>query len=178
MNKTAAITIAIGTAILCGCILQKNSNFLDVRRIFIQHIRIFKENAFQMVGIYIAPVLLSVGFAEIKCLDKEILGNLNIVLSILTAMFFSVLSILGAFSKEGKSENYKKLLKETFNTTIFEVLLCLMLLFISFVLLFIGNFKESFYLKIESGVIYYLSMVMILNILVVVKRIKVLFDNQ
>ena len=93
-------------------------------------------------------------------------------------MFFSVLSILCSFDKERKNENYKQLLKETFNTSIFEIILCLLLLFISFIVLFIGEFKESVALKIISGIIYYLTMVTILNILVVIKRIKVLFDNQ
>lgn len=69
-------------------------------------------------------------------------------------------------------------MKETFNTTIFEIILCLLLLFISFIVLFIGDFKESIALRIASGTIYYLTMITILNILVVIKRIKVLFDNQ
>jgi hypothetical protein len=72
---------------------------------------------------------------------------------------------------------YKRLLKETFNATIFESILCLLLLFLSFVTLFAGEFEQSLYLQIVSGCIYYLSIVAVLNILVIIKRLKVLFDN-
>lgn len=121
---------------------------------------------------------MAIGLAEIKFIDKDILSNLHIILSILTAMFLSILSILCSFNKEKKNENYSQLLKETFNTSIFEIILCLLLLFISFIVLFIGDFKQSIALKTISGIIYYLTMITILNILVVIKRIKVLFDNQ
>lgn len=178
MNTISTILLIIGSVILCLCFLLKHSNFLDIRQIFVQHFCIFQGNILQLIGIFFTPILFAVGLAEIKCIDKDILSNLNIILSILTAMFFSVLSILCSFDKERKNENYKQLLKETFNTSIFEIILCLLLLFISFIVLFIGEFKESVALKIISGIIYYLTMVTILNILVVIKRIKVLFDNQ
>lgn len=61
---------------------------------------------------------------------------------------------------------------------VFVIMLCLLLLLILFIVLFIGGFKQSIALKIASGTIYYLTMITILNILVVVKKIKVLFDNQ
>ena len=49
---------------------------------------------------------------------------------------------------------------------------------ISFIVLFIGVFEKTVILKIVSGIIYYLTIVAILNILVIIKRIKVLFDNK
>lgn len=178
MNTISATLLIIGFVVLCLCLCVKHSNFLDIRQIFIQHFCIFKGNPLQLIGIFFAPMLLAVGLVEVKYIDKDVLNNLNIILSILTAMFLSILSILCSFSKDGKNENYKQLLKETFNTTIFEIILCLLLLFISFIILFIGDFKESIALKIASSAIYYLTMITILNILVVIKRIKVLFDNQ
>lgn len=178
MSTISAILFTIGSVVLCLCLCVKHSNFLDIRKIFIQHFSVFKENPLQLIGIFFTPILLTVGLVEIKCINKDILSNLNIILSILTAMFLSILSILCSFNKIKKGENYKQLLKETFNTTIFEIILCLLLLFISFIILFINDFKESIPLKIASGAIYYLTMITILNILVVIKRIKVLFDKQ
>ena len=178
MSTISVILIIIGFTVLCLCLCAKHSNFFDIRQIFIQHFCVFKGNPLQLIGIFFAPMLITAGLIEIKYIDKDILSNLNIILSILTAMFLSILSILCSFSKEGKNENYKQLLKETFNTTIFEIVLCLLLLFISFIVLFIGDFRESVALKIVGGIIYYLTMIAILNILVVIKRMKVLFDNQ
>ncbi len=178
MSTLSIILFAISSAILLFSLMCKNSNFLDIRQIFVQHFRIFKGNPLQLISLFFVPVLIAVGIVEVKCIDKDILSNLNIILSILTAMFFSMLSILCAFDKGKGTTVYQQLLKETFNTTVFEIILCLILLFISFVLLFIGNYDDSIVLKCVSGIIYYLTIITILNILVVIKRIKVLFDNQ
>ena len=169
MNNASIILFIVGTVVLIFSFSLKMSNFLDVRSIFLEHFSVFKGNPLQLVSIFIVPVLFSIG----------ILNNLNINLSILIAMFFSTLSILCAFAdKDNKNSKYKQLLKETFNATIFEALVCLLLLFISFVTLFIGEFKQSLYLQIISGSIYYLAIVAVLNILVIIKRLKVLFENK
>ena len=173
MNNIITILCIIGGLVLLLSLLPKNSNFLDVRSIFAQHFNVFRGNWLQFFGIFIVPILFS-----IRCVDKEILNNLNIVLSILIAMFFSVLSILSAIDGQIRRDKYQQLLTETFTTTIFEIILCLLLLLISFIVLFIGVFEKTVILKIISGIIYYLTIVTILNILVIIKRIKVLFDNK
>lgn len=178
MNNIITILCIIGGLVLLLSLLPKNSNFLDIRSIFAQHFKVFKGNWLQFVSIFIVPILFSIGIVQVRCVDKEILNNLNIVLSILIAMFFSILSILSAFDGRTRGNKYQQLLIETFTTTIFEVIICLLLLLISFIVLFIGTFEETAILKIASWIIYYLTIVAILNILVIIKRIKVLFDNK
>lgn len=168
----------MGCTILLFSLMLKNSNFLDIHQIFIQHFQVFKGNPLQFFSIFLVPIFLAVGIVEVKCVDKDILSNLNIILSILIAMFFSILSILCSIDKENKNDKYRQLLKETFNTTVFEIIICLVLLFVSFTVLFVGSFDKSMTLEIVSGAIYYLAIVLILNILIVIKRIKVLFDNK
>ena len=177
MNTISIALLGVGGIVLLFSLLQKNSNFLDIRFVFIQHFKVFKRNYLQLISIFLVPALFAIGIARIRCVDKDVLNNLNIVLSILTAMFFSILSILSTLTKENKSEKYQQLLKETFTSTLFEVILCLLLLVISFMALFIGNYEVSVVLTITSAVIYYLALVAILNILAIIKRIKVLFDN-
>ena len=99
MNTISFILFIIGSVVLFLCLCAKHSNFLDIRQIFIQHFCVFKGNILQLIGIF-SPILLAIGLTEIKCVDKDILSNLNIILSILTAMFLSVLSILCSFNKE------------------------------------------------------------------------------
>ena len=179
MNIISAILFTMGTVILVLGFSLKMSNFLDIRRIFLDYFSVFKGNPLQLASIFIVPILFSIGIVRMRCVDKEILNNLNIVLSVLVAMFFSTLSILCAFEdKNSKNQTYKRLLKETFNAAIFEAIICLLLLFISFITLFIGKFEQSLYLQIVSGSIYYLAFVAVLNILVIIKRLKVLFDNK
>lgn len=179
MNSISVILFIIGAVILVFSFFLKMSNFLDVRKIFSEHFSVFKGNPIQLISIFIVPFLFSVGIVRIRCVDREILNNLNIVLSILIAMFFSTLSILCAFKDKGNTNSvYNRLLKETFNATIFEAIICLLLLLISFITLFVGEFGRSCYLQMVSGSIYYLAIVAVLNILVIIKRLKVLFDNK
>lgn len=143
MNNIITILCIIGGLVLLLSLLPKNSNFLDVRSIFAQHFNVFRGNWLQFFGIFIVPILFSIGIVQIRCVDKEILNNLNIVLSILIAMFFSVLSILSAIDGQIRRDEYQQLLTETFTTTIFEIILCLLLLLISFIVLFIGVFEKN-----------------------------------
>lgn len=68
--------------------------------------------------------------------------------------------------------------KETFNAVMFECILCILVLAASFTLLFINDFSGSWQLTVASGVIYYLSLVIVFNIFVIIKRLKVLFEHR
>lgn len=177
MNTISAILFIIGFVVLCLCLCVKHSNFLDIRQIFIQHLSVLKGNPLQLIGIFLAPLLLAIGLSELKCIDVDILINLDMMLSVLATILLLSLGVLCSVGKV-KNENHKQLLKETVNTTIFELILFLLLFFGSFIVLIICDFKESIALKIVSCIIYYLTMLIILNVLVVIKRIKVIFDNQ
>lgn len=168
--------VMLVTIVLIFTILQKNSNFLDVRSIFREHIRIFNGNTLQLLSIFIVPLVYSIAIVRIKLIDEIIINNLNIVLSIIIAMLFSITSILSAFNNTVSNEKYKTLLRQTFNTAIFEVILCLFTLLISFIVLFIGKTDGNVIHHIISITLYYMPMVILLNILILLKRIKILFD--
>lgn len=139
MNSISIILFVVGTVILVVSFSLKMSNFLDVCSIVFEHFSVFKGNPLQLVSIFIVPILFSVGILKVRCVESGILNNLNIVLSILIAMFFSALSILCAFAdKDNKNSRYKQLFKETFNATIFEAIICLLLFFLS--LCVVGRF--------------------------------------
>jgi len=95
-------------------------------------------------------------------------------------MFFAMISILySTSSKENVTdEKRKKLLHETINTILFECVLSIILLVISFIVLFIDDYNLSWPIVIVSLIIYYLLFVIILNVFIVIKRIKKLFDNS
>ncbi|EOU1921400.1 hypothetical protein DMN35_13335, partial [Clostridium perfringens] len=112
--------------------IQKNNNFFDVRDVIKSQYNLFKGNKFQVIIFFIVPFLLSLGVVQIKYINKDIINNINIVLSIFISMFFAMLSILGGMSKSNK-EQYNILLKETFNTIIFECILCIIILIVSFI---------------------------------------------
>lgn len=157
--------------------IQKNNNFFDVRDIIKSQYNLFKDNKFQVLIFFVVPFFLAFGVVQIKYINKDIINNINIVLSIFISMFFAMLSILGSLSKSSKIQ-YNILLKETFNTIIFECILCIIVLLISFIQLFLDSYNPTLGLFIVSLFIYYLIFVVVLNIFVVIKRIKILFDER
>ena len=73
---------------------------------------------------------------------------------------------------------YKQLKEQTFNTVLFEIILCIWLLLISLILLFVFKYNNVIGVKVFSGIIYYFTMIILLNFFMVLKRIKVLFEFE
>lgn len=85
------ILFFLGIILILVALLQKNSNFLDVRKIVRQHLSIFSKSPLQVVAIFGAPLLIAIAAAATHPLTVEIVNNLNVVLSILISMFFAML---------------------------------------------------------------------------------------
>lgn len=169
--------IIIPLAVMLIDALKKYNNYLDVRKIIKEQYNMLKNNKVELIKIYILPIIISIGIVRIKTINVEIINNLNVVLSILIAMFFSVMSIIINFENE-KSENYKKTLKETNNTIMFEILLSVCLLICTFIYMFIEKIENKIILNIISLVIYYLSIVVLINIFIIMKRMHILYDEK
>lgn len=196
--KLMAETLSINAFLICVSIilivialLQKNSNFLDVRSIISSHFRLFTASPLQCIVIFGVPLLLTVVALKKQPLTKDVVDTLNIVLSIFISMFFAMMGILSTLNNKIPNEDQRKdvtavrkfktynlLLKETFNAVLFECILCIIVLAMSITLTFINTFLVSWQLVAISGIVYYLSLVIVFNILVIIKRIKVLFDNR
>ena len=169
--------IVIPLLIMIISALKKYNNYLDVRKIVKEQYNMFKNNKSALIIIYILPIIIAIGIARIKTIDVEIIDNVNVVLSILIAMFFSIMSIIINFENE-KSENYNKTLKETNNTIMFEILLSVFLLICTFIYMFIEKIENEIILFAISLIIYYLSIVVLINIFILMKRMYILYDKK
>lgn len=187
----STILMCISVILMMIAFLQKNSNFLDIRSIVVTHFKVFSDSPLQCIVIFGVPLLIAIVAINKQVLSKDIVDTLNIVLSILISMFFAMLSILSALNHKtvsdeetndvtaiAKAKKYNLLLKETFNAVMFECILCILVLATSFTLLFLNDFSISWQLTLVSGIVYYLTLVLVLNIFVIIKRIKVLFDYK
>ena len=169
--------IVIPLSIMLISAFKKFNNYLDIRKILKEQYKIFENNISALIIIYILPSIIAIGITRIKFIDVEIVNNINVVLSILTAMFFSIMSIIINFENEN-SENYKKTIKETNNTIMFEILLCVFILICTFIYMFIEKIENTIILGIVSFTIYYLSIVVLINIFIVMKRMHILYENK
>lgn len=169
--------IVIPLLIMIISAFKKYDNYLDVRKIVKKQYDMLKNNRTVLIIIYVLPIIIAIGIARIKTIDVGIINNVNVVLSILIAMFFSIMSIIINFKNE-KSENYKKTIRETNNTIMFEILLSVFLLICTFIYMFIEKIENDIILFAISLIIYYLSIVVIMNIFILMKRMSVLYDKK
>ena len=169
--------IVIPLLIMIISAFKRYNNYLDVRKIVKEQYDMLKNNRIVLIIIYVLPIIVAIGIARIKTIDVGIINNVNVVLSILIAMFFSIMSIIINFENE-KSENYKKTLRETNNTIMFEILLSVFLLICTFIYMFIEKIENDIILFAISLIIYYLSIVVIMNIFILMKRMYLLYDKK
>ena len=157
MNKVIEILVSpyllfsMAGIILVVNFLRRNNNFFDVRSIFTQQFAMFKNCKGQIIVFYIVPLILAIGIVRIRLIDKDIINNINIVLSIFVSMLFAMLSILSGYEKNNNTQ-FSKVLDETNNTIIFETVLCIIILILSFIVLFINNFEYSISLIIKHTI--------------------------
>jgi len=169
--------IIIPLLIMVLSTFRKYNNYFDVRRILREQYNMFKNSISTLIIIYILPIIIVIGIVRVKFIDTDIVNNINVVISILIAMFFSVMSIIINFENK-KSENYKRTLKETNNTIMFEILLSVFTLICTFIYMFIESVENQIILGIISFIIYYLTIVIIINIFIVMKRMYILYENN
>ena len=164
-----------GLIIFFNCI-KKNNNFFDIRDIINKHFMMFSEAKGQIFVFYGTPLILAIAVLKCNCINNDIIDNIIIILSIIISMLFAMLSILSNYPN--KDDLYEKTLEETYNTILFQCVVCVLSLIISFAQYFIENDSPEIYLIVISFVLYYMIFVLIMNIFLILKRMKALFENR
>ena len=118
---------------------------------------------------------MAMALVQIRCIDDPVINIVTVIISILTSMFFTILTLTLDMRKRIKSdEKYNaneasissKLLKEIYYSIMFEILVSVVILIACFIELFAKMY--SFW---GSIVIYYLVFVLLMNLFMVLKRI-------
>ena len=170
----------LSAVILLFSATRKRNNFFDIRGIVKDQFKIFHGLKTQLFVFYGVPFLLAFATVRIKRIDETILDNIIIVLSIFLSMLFAMLSIVGS-QNNNKNEKRKILIDQTFNSIMFESVLCIVSLIISFSCFFtttVEGSNDTIVKWIISTILYYLIYTTILNTFIVIKRIKILFENR
>lgn len=177
-ENTLNIICLIGLVILFLSFTPKINNFFDIRLVLHNHFKIFQNSYLQLISVYIVPIFFAIWITLRQYVTKDILDEINLVITILTSMFFAFIGIIGSLNMDKKDENYKRVVKETFNSTLFEIICCLILLLISFLIIFVNDYDNVCFMKVTSILIYYLFIIVILNIFLILKRIQAIFKNS
>lgn len=154
--------------------------YLNCFEIIQKHLKCFKKSngkisKFSILMYFIVPFFMAIALLQIRNIDDEVINILTVITSILTSMFFTLLTlILDMRSKVKNNPAYNagdasislQLLKETYYAIMFEILVSIIIL----IMCFIELFAKQFY-KLWGLALYYFSFVMLTNLFMILKRI-------
>lgn len=131
---------------------------------------------------FIVPFFISMSLVQIRGLDDTVVNILTIIVSILTSMFFTLLIfILDMHRRVKYHKDYTesealistKVLKETYYSIMFEILISVVILIMCFIELFAKN-----YYFFSSLIIYYFTFVMLTNLFMILKKVYKVIDKD
>ena len=176
--------IGLSTFLMLICLLRKRESFFNLRGVITAHLGLFKNCKIQYFIFYGIPLLFASGLAMVYEAGETFFSSLIIIVSILISMLLAILSILTTkdyVSAKNQQQHAKvrQVVGETITAIIFSVVLCIFLLLYGLIMVIIGdiNFDINMVKKILAGVSYYSFTVILLNLLLIVKRISRIIDN-
>lgn len=176
------ILIIVPAFLLCVLLCRKRNSFFNVTEIIKDHFSIFSECKGQYITFLFLPSIIAIGLTGKHNLNDDIINTINVIISILAAMFFSILAIiatdrsLDSDKEKQTNRNNIILLKQTFNSVMLEIINCVFILIFTTLYNSISNIP---YLnRIISFLVYFLLIITLVNIFMILKRLKTIFDNN
>ncbi len=162
-------------------------DYISVNDIIKNHLKCFtnskgKKMIIPIINYMIVPFLMGGATAVTKEIDNNAINIITIIISILTAMLFTMLTmVIDMQAKIKKDPQYYRTeaeisqnsLRETYYTIMFEILISIILL----VLCFFNCFTQIFGI-FQSILVYSLTYMLIINLLMIIKRIFRVIDND
>lgn len=171
------ILFAISAILLLIYLLRTGNNVIDIRNIISQHFDIIKIDIFTLLVFTFVPITISIGCMLVKTIDEKVLDTINIALPIYIGLQFSVIGIICSLNTG--NADYEKIKEQTFNEILYESILSIITLIISIVLTCVDITTFSIvWSYVVTFCVYYLLFNVILNTLIVFKRLKFLFDER
>lgn len=182
--------VFVGILLIVLVSVGKNNSFINITSIFSGYITAFKENKIRLAVFYLSPIIISFGIANFRTVSKEILDNINIVITIILSIFFVMIDLIEnkhirpikEFNDAlGHSEaDFIKVKKETIDIILVDAIYSVLYLFISFSIQFIGtdNKEMSVLLYIISIIIYSIVLIVVIHLLIILKRFRIILNYQ
>ncbi len=162
-------------------------NYISVIDVIRNHVDCFRNEKDKLllipvINYIVLPFFMGAATMMVKEIDKNTINIITIIISILTAMLFTLLTMIidmKAKIKENpvyysmEAEISKKALLQTYYTVMFEILICIVLLIFCFFNCFTNEFGS-----VQSFLIYSLTYMLIINLLMIIKRIFRIIDTD
>lgn len=161
-------------------------DYINIYKIIKNHIGNFKNTNGKipiMIWIlyFICPLIMAISLGNIKQVETSIISNITVMLSIITAMLFTLIPMVMDFKSKiyssiennaSRSNDLVLLTREVFDSIMFEIIVSIFILLI----IFISSFAKIYNIPI-SILIYYLIFVFLLNLMIVLKRFYIIFKE-
>lgn len=157
--------------------LQKVNNFIKVRGLIKEYIKIFGGSKIQIMFFFGIPLLFATSFIQLCVFTSKGFDTLYVVITILITMFFSILTVLSGY-RDGEDEQYKIVLRETRVSILFELIICIYITIYAFVFQMIIDVVGQGLKMLLSWGLYYAIFFLVLNMFIVIKRYKMLDEIQ
>lgn len=163
------VLITISFFLISLGLFRRNSSFVELRKVFLEHMVLFKNARYQYLVFYVYPLIMSIGISILYVAEKE-----RYKVSIFISMLLAILSIITTkdLSKyePNQQQRIKAVIKETSNAIVFCTAISIFIICVSLIMTAIDFDKYQYLAKGVAVVIYYLLLVLLLNILLIVKR--------
>lgn len=160
-------------------------NYISVMDVVKNHLNCFRGAKRKLllvpiINYIVLPFFMGVATTEVQEIDNETINIITIIISILTAMLFTMLAmVIDMKGKIKKDPEYysteadisTRALLETYYTIMFEILVSVILLVLCFF-----NCFTKIYGSIQSFLIYSLTYLFVINLLMIIKRIFRVID--
>lgn len=130
---------------------------------------------------FVVPLILALALAKVSIINDNVINIITIIMSILTSMFFTLLTLVLDMKTRVKEDKRKSasdaaimanILKETYYSIMFEILVCVLLLICCFLNIFSSKYSYG-----KSVLIYYMTLVILMNLFMILKRIFKTIEN-
>ena len=172
------LIILIAISILSKCTKVTYFNF---NKIIKEYIKSFNSKSFIVIKLVLI-IIPTRSAATMSLITEKTINIITIIITVVTALFFCLLTFLPDMKSRlvennqktnNEAENFEKLINETYHIVMFEIFVCIIILFMCFMLIFsrIGSIYGSY-------VIYYLVFTMVSDMFVILSRIFNLIEKM
>lgn len=182
INNIGIVFIVLAILPIIISIFDEQRSFFNIKSVIKEHLKMFENCKSQYLVFYGSPLILSIGLAIIYDAQDDFYNNLSVIISIILSMLFAVLAILTSFDYSDQSNNNEndtsnssnmiKVVNETTNSIIFETIVCVFLLIYGMVVVIVRGVMplNPIVNKVLTGISCFLFTVLLLDLLVVIKR--------
>ncbi len=170
----AFFLIVLSLVILFIYGIKRDNNFINIFRIVTDHFKIFDGAKKHIIILYCVPMITATGisimYTFLEPMVEAIMVVISVVISALLSFQGGILNI-----ESNKNERIKKVILEETNASInFTVLINIILVFLMLIYIAINN---SIFRTIFTAIISYILLISFLTIMIIVKRIRILFKK-